>query len=89
MSRKMVISKMNRTEIGTRIRAIREELGLSLNKASHMAFVSLTQLKGIEEGNNNPTLDTLLKIAESWGVHISEFFLDSKGKTKRKRDTRD
>ena len=84
----MMINK-TRKEVGLRIQEIREELNLSRNKASHKAFISLTQLKNIEDGEWNATLDTLLKIAESWGVHISEFFLDNKGKTKRKRDTKD
>lgn len=57
-----------RFSIGKRIRSLREEQGLSLRKLAMMASISHVYLLGIEQGQQNMTLDVLFKIASALDV---------------------
>lgn len=58
-------------QIGTRIRTLREELGLTQEKLSYEAGLkSKGHLSGIEKGLVVPTLPTLALIAERMSVEL-------------------
>lgn len=59
--------------VGKNIQQIREEKGISQSKliAQMMGDFNVTNLSRIENGNNNPTLFTLYRIAEALGVSLS------------------
>lgn len=59
------------TPVGTRIRALREEMGLSLRALAKQASVSVGYLSKVEHGDSSPTVDMLTKLAEPLGVHPS------------------
>ena len=63
------------SEVGPGIRAIREELGLSLREVSARAGPSVNAISRIERGDNSPTVASLHMIAEALGVSITEFFV--------------
>lgn len=55
--------------IGANLRDLRQEMGISLDKASELTGVSKAMLGQIERGESNPTVSTLWKI--STGLKIS------------------
>lgn len=60
--------------IGSRIQNIRKAKGLSQEALSEKVGLSSKYISSIERGNENPTLDTFLKLAHSLNVEIFELF---------------
>jgi transcriptional regulator with XRE-family HTH domain len=55
------------------IKKLRKKKGLSQDKLAKLADVTLTTLVKLESGvNNNPTIKTLKKIADAFGVSLDE-----------------
>lgn len=63
-------------KIGSRIRELRNSLGLSQEKLALKADIDRTYLAGVEQGKRNPSIKSLEKIVEALGVSFSEFFKD-------------
>jgi transcriptional regulator with XRE-family HTH domain len=63
--------------IGTRIRSLREQSGLSLTSAAAKSGVTKSTLSKIETGRVSSPISTLLRIAQSLEVPIAEFFNES------------
>ncbi|MCI4063688.1 XRE family transcriptional regulator [Micromonospora sp. R77] len=57
--------------VGPRIRALREERGLSLTALARLAGVGKATLSGLENGTRNPTLETLYAITAQLGVPLT------------------
>lgn len=57
--------------VGTRIRAWRNERGLTQNELAQKSHISRSYLAGVETGKYNPSLDTLGSIAEALGLSTS------------------
>jgi len=65
------------TPLGTKIRNLRKEKGLSLDQLASLAETSKSYLWELENRKTaNPTMDKVAKIAEKLGV-TPEFLLDS------------
>ena len=64
--------------IGPRLRALRAELGLSLQQMSVIADVSAASIHKIERGEMVPTITTLLKLASALHRPLS-YFVDEPG----------
>ncbi|MBO7500157.1 MAG: helix-turn-helix domain-containing protein [Fibrobacterales bacterium] len=60
-------------KIGTAIRAMRAELGLSQEKLAFDAGVGRRYLSDVENGKRNVSLETVEKLAERFGITASEF----------------
>ena len=62
-------------KLGARIRSLREQLGLTQEKAAYEAgLASKGHLSGIEKGVVLPTLDTLVLLAERLEVDLLDLF---------------
>lgn len=48
----------------------RTRQGLSKNRLAQMTGLSLTMISYVERGMRNPTLDTLLRLAEALGLDL-------------------
>lgn len=60
-------------KIGENIKRLRQQKGLSQDKLSKLADISLNTVVKIELGANpNPTLETIQKLAQSLGVTIDK-----------------
>lgn len=59
-------------DLGARIRALRTEKKLSQKQLAEKAGISNTYLSDIEIGRTNPSLKTLLKIAEALSVEAAQ-----------------
>ena len=53
-----------------RVRAIREKQGLSIRALAAKAKMSFTYLSNVENGNADPSLSTLLRIAKALNVKV-------------------
>ena len=60
--------------IGARTKQIRFKKGMTQEKLSERMEINSKYLSSIERGKENPTLHTLIKLAESLGVHLGEIF---------------
>ena len=64
---------MASNKIGVNIKKIRAEKGYSLEKIARLADLSLNTIVKIENGvNQNPTIETLTKIAKALEVGVDE-----------------
>lgn len=57
--------------IGTRVRGLREEKGISLSALARLAGVGKATLSGLENGTRNPTLETLYAVTAQLGVPLT------------------
>jgi transcriptional regulator with XRE-family HTH domain len=62
--------------VGPRIRAIREQHGLSLRALAERCSLSVNAISLIERGENSPTVSSLHMLATALGVKITDFFED-------------
>ena len=64
-------SKNTRKNIGKKVRAIRIKKSISQDRLSKLADLSLNTIVNIESGlNSNPTVDTLIKIANALNISL-------------------
>jgi transcriptional regulator with XRE-family HTH domain len=60
--------------VGTRLRVLRGEQGLSLRALAELSKLNVNTLSLIENGRTSPSVSTLQQIAQSLNVPISTFF---------------
>jgi transcriptional regulator with XRE-family HTH domain len=60
--------------IGEKLRAVRQERGMSLRELAHRAQVSASMLSQIETGKVFPSVRSLYTIADALGVSVDYFF---------------
>jgi len=66
-------SQNRRSKITKNIKKLRQERGISQDRLSKLADLSLNTIVNIEAGNNpNPTIETLQKIANALGVSLNK-----------------
>ena len=61
---------MHLTELTITIKERRKALKITQNHLAELSGVGLRTLKAIETGKNNPTLETVIKLAEVLGMEI-------------------
>ena len=59
--------------LGTRLRAIRRERGIMMSKKNGNGLLSYSYMSNIERGHMMPTLHSLEKLAEVYGVQLRDF----------------
>ncbi len=63
-------------DIGSKIKKLRTDKGLSMYRITQITGISGHHIKGIEEGTRQPTIDTLQKLLVPLGISIAELFSD-------------
>lgn len=67
------MSNNNHSKIGKNIKKIRQDKGISQDRLSKLADLSLNTVVTVESGANpNPTIETLTKIAKALGVGVDD-----------------
>lgn len=66
-------------ELGQRLKALREEKGLSMRELASQSGTSVSLISKIEAGKVSPTVLSLQKIVESMDIELYEFFQDGTG----------
>jgi transcriptional regulator with XRE-family HTH domain len=61
-------------KVGARLRALREQQGLSLRALVERCDLSINAVSLIERGENSPTVSTLHRLANALNVPITDFF---------------
>jgi transcriptional regulator with XRE-family HTH domain len=68
--------------LGRRLKALRKRAALTQEDLAERAGLNPKYISGIERGRENPTLDTLLRLARELGVQPVELFdFDLEGTT--------
>jgi len=66
-------NNISKSNIAKNIKKLRQEKGISQDRLSKLANLSLNSIVNIEAGNNpNPTIETLEKIAKAFDISIDE-----------------
>ena len=60
------------TEFGLRLKSIREKKGISLRKLETLSNIDFSQIHRIEKGVTNPSLTTILALAEALEIKVVE-----------------
>jgi transcriptional regulator with XRE-family HTH domain len=68
------MSELAEPNVGPRIRAIRDQQGLSLRALAGRSGLSVNAISLIERGENSPTVSSLHLLATALGVKITDFF---------------
>jgi transcriptional regulator with XRE-family HTH domain len=63
-----------RQTFGERVRELRQERGLTQEAFAAACRLDRTYISGIERGLRNPSLKNISRIAEKFGVSLSELF---------------
>lgn len=71
-------------EIGTRLRTIREQLGLSQRQLARQSGVANATISQVEAGKINPTVSMLKKVLGGIPLSLGEFFADDRQPQERK-----
>lgn len=67
------MSNHNQSKIGKNIKKVRQDKGISQDRLSKLADLSLNTVVTVESGANpNPTIETLTKIAKALGVGVDD-----------------
>lgn len=67
----------NATNIGQKVKSIRESKGMTMDQLAGASGLTLEQLTVIEANQNLPSLAPLIKIARALGVRLGTFLDDS------------
>ncbi|MBU0455444.1 MAG: helix-turn-helix domain-containing protein [Gammaproteobacteria bacterium] len=67
------MTESSKSNLAKKVKQLREKLGLSQEKLARLADVSNNTIINIEAGKqDNPTIDTLKKIAKALNVSVEE-----------------
>lgn len=72
----MSIIGSDKLALGRRLRAVREERGLSMRELASRAGIAVSFVSKIESGKTSPTIMSLGKILEALGTDVPAFFAD-------------
>lgn len=61
------------TALGGRIKAIRQDKGLTIQEVAELAGINKSQIVRIESGQSDPHYTTLLRPAQALGVKLGDF----------------
>ncbi len=75
------MNKMDKPDVGGRIRAMRESKALSLRALAELCGLSINAISRIERGESSPTVSSLHKLATALKIPITEFFDDGQAWT--------
>lgn len=70
------MSKKQPPDVGVRVRALREQRGLSMRALAELCELSPNAISLIERGISSPNVSTLHRLATALQVHITVFFED-------------
>lgn len=68
-----IAGMITKEQLGTRIRAVRKERGLTLKELERISGFSATHISEIERGKTSPTIGALVRIAQALGRDPSYF----------------
>jgi transcriptional regulator with XRE-family HTH domain len=73
------MTEHTKPEIGTKVKTLRQERGLSLRALAELCDLSANTISLIERGVSSPSVATLHQLATALGVSINAFFEETNG----------
>lgn len=70
---------------GQQLKRVREEKGITAAELGRRTFIDKPHITRLEKGGTNPTLTTLIKLAEALDIEVHELF---EGYSYKKGNTR-
>jgi transcriptional regulator with XRE-family HTH domain len=70
------MSEQKAPDVGTRVKALRHERGLSLRALAELCDLSPNTISLVERGVTSPSVSTLQRMAMALGVPITSFFVE-------------
>jgi len=70
------MSEQETPDVGSRVRALRHERGLSLRALAELSDLSPNTISLVERGSTSPSVSTLQRLATALGVLITDFFTE-------------
>lgn len=61
---------MHQADLIQRLKARREQLGVTQEQLAELAAVALRTVKELDSGKGNPTVNTLIKLADVLGMEL-------------------
>ena len=61
-------------DIGNRIRQLRQQKGITVNRLANLAGISQSYLRDVELGKKQPTILYLSYICDALGIELKDFF---------------
>jgi transcriptional regulator with XRE-family HTH domain len=61
---------MHHTDLIQQLKARREQLGVTQEQLAELAAVGLRTIKALDSGKGNPTVNTLIKLADVLGMEL-------------------
>lgn len=61
---------MHQADLIQRLKARREQLGVTQEQLAELAVVALRTVKALDSGKGNPTISTLIKLADVLGMEL-------------------
>ena len=61
---------MHQADLIQRLKARREQLGVTQEQLAELAGVALRTVKALDSGKGNPTVSTLVKLADVLGMEL-------------------
>lgn len=62
-------------DCGRRLKELRENKKMSIYKLSQISGISQGHISDLENGKNQPTIDTLKRLLEPMGITLSDFLM--------------
>lgn len=62
--------KMHQADLIQRLKTRREQLGVTQEQLAELAAVALRTVKALDSGKGNPTVSTLIKLADVLGMEL-------------------
>lgn len=59
-------------EVGARVRRLRHRLGMTVDELARASHLSAGIISQVERGQGNPSLSTLMRLADGVGVHVAD-----------------
>lgn len=72
----ILLFPMDEQAMGANIRLLRQQAKLTIDQAARQAELTKGTLSKIETGNLSSSISTLMRIADSLGVPLAEFFIE-------------
>jgi len=74
--RQVNMNQMSKSNVGGRLRTLREQQGWSLRALAERCGLSINAISRIERGENSPTVSSLQRLADAMLVPITDFFVE-------------
>ncbi|MFC6282457.1 MULTISPECIES: helix-turn-helix domain-containing protein [Polaromonas] len=68
------MKKNIRQAFGERLRALRQEMGISQEAFANQTGIARSYMSKLEVGEANPSLDAIQQLADAFGVRVEELF---------------